>query len=143
MGFSSRFFVALLALCVVRGVWASCNPCDNSDDCGPGYEADYYDTNTGLPYCVPCECGSETTRTQNCEGFTVSCPGMTDDVFKCKESQDSCDVSGCTRYDSCEPQQDNQGQIRFRGNVILKMAHVTIMNGLVNRFAFRRKLGRL
>ena len=100
VGFSSRFFVALLALCTVRSVWAQCCACDQSDGCplGKAYVGYVHQGTSLIPDCNASFCNGGCAHC--CANYTASCPGMST-VFKCKESRDPCAVSGCTRYDSC------------------------------------------
>lgn len=117
MGFCSRFFIALLAVCIARGAWAECCWCDCPTTgclCPSEIDFDGYD-GYGTPICVnPCPnadcsyCGEQPGA--YCDGFLLECPGLGEN-YRCKDEQQNCGgITGCTKVKACNIE---TGEIQF------------------------------
>ena len=116
MGFYSRFFIALFAVCAVGGAWAECCWCDCPADgclCPSGIDFDGYD-DYGTPICVnPCPnadcsyCDEQPGQYCDSSVWTSACPGLGPE-YRCKVIQQNCGY-GCKKYQSCNSTNGNLG----------------------------------
>lgn len=116
MGFYSRFFIPLFAVCAAGGAWAECCWCDCPADgclCPSGIDFDGYD-DYGTPICVnPCPnadcsyCDEQPGQYCDSSVWTSACPGLGPE-YRCKVIQQNCGY-GCKKYQSCNSTNGNVG----------------------------------
>ncbi len=116
MGFYSRFFIALLAVCAAKGAWAQCCSCDTNDGCPIGKHNLGQNPNTGYVLCEPCggllPGGGVNCDHCNCYGYDDLCPfGGNPDGKRCKKVG-NC-PSPCQLYEMCDI---------ATGNIIMQMS---------------------
>ena len=102
LGFYSRFFIALLAVCIAKGAWAQCCWCDAADGCDVGKVVMGYNL-VGAAICEECVSvsGSGVDCSHcNCYGYDDNCPFGNPDGKKCKKLE-KC-PSPCEYYKLCD-----------------------------------------
>jgi len=112
LGFNSRFFIALLVVCIAKGAWANCvcddGGCGVNEYCKRVIEVDHGHAVSSTE-CTPCPTGSVPANSCNlcevsnvCDGYDDPCPAGTPTGAKCKENTTTC-PSPCSYYEICYP----------------------------------------
>lgn len=110
MGFNSRFFIALLAVCVAKGAWANCvcddGGCGVNEYCKRVIEVDQGHAVSSTE-CTPCPTGSVPANSCNlcevsnvCDGYDDPCPFGETPGKKCKKIG-NCPAP-CQLYERCD-----------------------------------------
>ena len=113
MGFCGRFFIALLAVCIVRGAWANCEcddgMCSANEYCNRIIEVDHGHAVVSSTECTPCPMGSVPANgcysceaSNVCYGYDDLCPTGIATGAKCKKNTTTC-PSPCLYYEICYP----------------------------------------
>ncbi len=111
MGFCSRFFITLLAVCATKGAWANCvcddGVCGVNEYCKRIVEIDHGHAVSSSTECTPCPTGSIPTNACNlcevsnvCDGYDDPCPFGETPGKKCKKIG-NCPTP-CQLYERCD-----------------------------------------
>lgn len=107
-------FVALVSVFVMYSAYAQCCDCDEYDGCALG---DENIAGSGVE-CHPCSYMYNCDYCNWCDGFTDHCPSGVPGWSLCKIVTQNCgQVSGCTKYEICNPNNGVQGTFFVPSNV--------------------------